>query len=330
MITIFISYRRGMSSGWAGRLAEKLRAHFGSSNVFMDIETLQPGADFVEAISSAVKSCDVLLAIIAPDWINAKTPPGGRRLDDPGDFVRIEVTSALSRNVTVIPVLVGDATMPTAEDLPDDLKDLARRQAHELSDTRWDFDCQRLIDALDRISGAEDRASAKPAVKSEGDRATAGSKKNTPRLALTLASVVAIMAILIGGYWVWREGSGLQVPSEAGLPGDRVETAPLPGTAPPPSASRAVQAEAWERAGFDAISARHLEDAIQAFASAREVWPDYHMVAEIADYLRTKAPEASLDAADWTAIDREILEKYSWKMPEDLRDGFRARVTASK
>lgn len=191
MMRIFVSYRRGISSGWAGRLAEKLRAHFGSGNIFMDVETLQPGSDFVDAISSAVRSSDALLAIIAPDWVSAKTKSGRRRLDDPGDFVRIEVASALSKSIRVIPVLVGGATMPTAEDLPEDLQVLARRQAHELSDTRWDFDCQRLIKTLDG---------------SEGDPTSAGStaralKGKRPRLALALISGAVLGSMLIGGYF---------------------------------------------------------------------------------------------------------------------------------
>jgi hypothetical protein len=100
--------------------------HFSLKNVFMDIETIQPGVDFVKAISQAVGSCDTLLAIIAPDWLQAKTRIGERRLDDPQDFVRIELVTALSRGIPVIPVLVGGATMPLAEDLPGALQALAR------------------------------------------------------------------------------------------------------------------------------------------------------------------------------------------------------------
>jgi hypothetical protein len=199
MISIFISYRRGISSGWTGHLAEKLREHLDSSNIFMDIESLQPGTDFVEAISNAMKSCDVLLVIIAPDWLTAKTQAGQRRIDDPGDFVRIEIASALSRNIRVIPVLVGGAIMPTAEDLPEELQALSRRQAHELSDTRWDFDCLRLIGVLKGISinGPMVRESASI---SSTVRASEGKQ---PRLTLALISGAVIGIILIGGYFVW-------------------------------------------------------------------------------------------------------------------------------
>jgi TIR domain-containing protein len=200
MISIFISYRRGISSGWAGRLAEKLGAHFGPNNIFMDTETLQPGTDFVEAISDAVKSCDVVLAIIAPDWVGATTQSGRRRLDDPHDFVRIEIASALSRGIRVIPVLVGRATMPTTEDLPEDLQLLARRQAHEISDTRWDFDCQRLINVLQRISGAEG-VTGRPRT----DSVSAGSINRTQSHdKLRLALALSVGVVLVGTYLLWQ------------------------------------------------------------------------------------------------------------------------------
>ncbi len=151
MPTIFISYRRrGESAGYAGRLAAELRAHFGPDQLFRDIEKIEPGRDFVEVITSAVASCNALIAVIGEDWLTATDTAGRRRLDDPQDFLHLEVTTALNRNIRVIPVLVGEATMPRADDLPDALKPLARRQAHELSDTRWDFDMQQLIATLEK------------------------------------------------------------------------------------------------------------------------------------------------------------------------------------
>ena len=119
------------------------------------------------------------------------------------------------------------------------------------------------------------------------------------------------------------------LPSPAAAPQSPVQMAPAPGV---PTA-RAEQAATLERAGFQAILDRRLDDAIRAFEGAREAWPDYHNVDEIAEYLaRMRANQASPDAADWAwaAIDRTMLTKYSWGMPADLRDTFRARVTASK
>jgi hypothetical protein len=117
------------------------------------------------------------------------------------------------------------------------------------------------------------------------------------------------------------------LPQQPALPGDALRSAPTPGV----PRARADQAAAFERAGFQAILDRRLEDAIAAFESAREVWPDYHNVAEIADYLaQVEATADPLDDSDWAAIDRTILTRYSWGMPAQLRDSFRARVTTSR
>lgn len=145
---IFISYRREDSAGWTGRLSEHLKAQFGSKSIFMDIDTIAPGIDFTEALQSAVSSCDVLLAIIGPKWATATDKSGKPRLEDPNDWVRAEVAAALKRKIRVIPVLVGGASVPTMDVLPDELDPLAQRQAHELTDKRWNFDVKELINAF--------------------------------------------------------------------------------------------------------------------------------------------------------------------------------------
>jgi beta-lactamase class A len=122
------------------------------SHVFHDIDTLEPGIDFVEGIENAVGSCDVLIAVIGPQWLDSTDTLGAHRLDDPNDFVRIEIVTALERNVRVIPVLVRGATMPTAEALPENLRKLARRNAMELSDQRWDYDLAQLIGAVKKVA----------------------------------------------------------------------------------------------------------------------------------------------------------------------------------
>jgi hypothetical protein len=114
------------------------------------------------------------------------------------------------------------------------------------------------------------------------------------------------------------------LPQQPALPGDALQPAPPPG-------ARADQAAEFERAGFQAILDRRLDEAIAAFESSREVWPDYHNVAEIAAYLaQVKSTTDALDDSDWAAIDRTILTRYSWGMPAQLRDSFRARVTAAR
>jgi beta-lactam-binding protein with PASTA domain len=145
---VFISYRRDDCPGHAGRLFDRLRAQFGIASVFIDVAGIEPGVDFVEALERAVGSCDVLLAVIGRDWVASADRNGRRRLGEPHDFVRLEISSALRRGVRVVPVLVEGARMPTADVLPEDLAPLVRRQAVELRDTRWDADVDDLIRLL--------------------------------------------------------------------------------------------------------------------------------------------------------------------------------------
>jgi formylglycine-generating enzyme required for sulfatase activity len=150
---VFICYRRDDSAGYTLSLYEKLSARFGEDNIFMDIDHIEPGADFVQAIKDAVSSCDVVIAVIGPRWFATSEGNEGR-LDDPNDFVRLELSVALSRNVRLIPALVQGASMPTEGQLPDDLKALSRRQAFELSNVRWKHDVDELIGALGTSSRA--------------------------------------------------------------------------------------------------------------------------------------------------------------------------------
>jgi hypothetical protein len=145
---IFISYRRDDSEGEAGRLFDDLTREFGSQNVFMDVAGIGPGADFVKAIETNVADCGVLLAVIGPTWATITNAHALRRLDDPNDFVVLEISSALKREVPVIPVLVHGAKMPTPEQLPESLKSFSHRNSVELSHTRWPTDVQLLIEAL--------------------------------------------------------------------------------------------------------------------------------------------------------------------------------------
>ncbi|MEM7058072.1 MAG: TIR domain-containing protein [Pseudomonadota bacterium] len=158
MPSIFLSYRREDTAGHAGRLFDRLRTHFGAEDVFWDVSgSIAPGENFVEAIDRAVGRCDALLAMIGRNWVTIKNPDGTRRLTDPHDFVRLEIAKALERNIRVIPVLVHGATMPSPEDLPDDLKNLSRRQGIEITDRRWDYDVKELIDSLDRGGSGRSR-----------------------------------------------------------------------------------------------------------------------------------------------------------------------------
>jgi TIR domain/Domain of unknown function (DUF4062) len=147
---IFISYRRGDSTIYARTLYDRLVAHFGEERVFMDIDTIEPGDDFVDVITQAVSSCAILIALIGKGWVNAVDEAGQRRLDNPDDFVNLEVTTALGGGIRVIPVLIQGTSMPRAAELPEPLKALARRNALEISDTRWSQDVGQLIKFLEK------------------------------------------------------------------------------------------------------------------------------------------------------------------------------------
>ena len=145
----FISYRRDDAAGYAGRLHDALERRLGDKRIFRDIDTLEPGHDFVEAIDTRLRECQVFLALIGREWLDAKDAAGRRRLDQANDYVRLEIAAALGRpGVRVIPVLIEGATMPAPEALPEDIRPLARRHAINLRDDAWDHDVDRLAGAI--------------------------------------------------------------------------------------------------------------------------------------------------------------------------------------
>ena len=167
---IFISYRRQDTAYPAGWLYDRLANHFGREQVFKDVDSIDLGDDFVEVITTAVGLCDVLIALIGNHWLTISDENGRRRLDDSDDFVRLEIETALKRNIRVVPVLVEGARMPRADELPPSLAKLVRRQALELSPSRFDSDTNRLLKVLQRTL-REDRAlpEAEEQAKGKGD-----------------------------------------------------------------------------------------------------------------------------------------------------------------
>jgi hypothetical protein len=144
---IFISYRRDDAAGYAGRLYDALTAHFGRDLVFIDIDSIRAGENFVEVTDQWIASCSVVIVLIGKGWLNS-SDARGRRLDDPQDFVRLEVASALGHKIPVIPVLVGGAKMPRQEQLPAPLAPLAHLNAIEIFDQLYLDSVRRLINAL--------------------------------------------------------------------------------------------------------------------------------------------------------------------------------------
>ena len=147
---VFISYRREDSAAYAGRLFDILSAEFGAENTFMDVDDIKGGDNFTTVIERKLDVSDAMVAVIGEHWLSVTEPSGGRRLDNPNDFVRMEISKALQRGIRVIPVLVGGATLPHPSDLPDDLRPLCDRQAMEVRDTRFHDDAQELIEVLHR------------------------------------------------------------------------------------------------------------------------------------------------------------------------------------
>jgi hypothetical protein len=185
---IFVSYRRDDCSGHAGRLFDNLTKHFGEDQIFMDIDTIQPGEDFVEVIEKAVGSCEIVIAVMGQRWLSSGDGTS-RRLDNPNDFVRLEIATALKRNIRVIPVLVQKATMPSPQDLPGDIAQLSRRHAVELSDSRWQYDVAKLIGVMERV------LAKRAQVPTEGT----GGKR---RASILVAAVLGLLILGAIGLWV--------------------------------------------------------------------------------------------------------------------------------
>lgn len=174
----FISYRRDDSAGHVGRLYDALSARFGRQRLFFDIDHIAPGQDFVQVLDSSLNRCSVLLVVIGKRWAGSGKI-GSRRIDQPDDFVRLEVAAGLRRpDLRIIPVLIQGAKMPGPSSLPDDLKDLSRRNATELSDLRWREDVARLVASL------------------ESDRGGASTSESAGEVVRRLASRVTLPAIL--------------------------------------------------------------------------------------------------------------------------------------
>ena len=148
---LFISYRRDDSAGYAGRLYDQLKTEFGHDHLMIDVDSIPLGANFVKVLGEEVVKCDVLLAIIGPGWLDARDEDGKRRLEDPNDSVRIEIATALKRDVPLIPILIEGTRIPKADQLPDDLKELSVRNALNVRHGSFLDDMERLIRGLRRV-----------------------------------------------------------------------------------------------------------------------------------------------------------------------------------
>ena len=224
MPRIFISYRRTDTAAYAGRLHDRLCERFGASHVFLDVDALQPGEDFVRSLDERLSGCDVLLVLIGDEWLGTIDENGRRRLDDERDFVRQEIAAALARPIRVIPVLVGGGAMPAEDDLPAPLRALARRQAFEIRDAQFHEDASRLMAAL-----------AKP-----GFRARIGGKGVLSKMLLWVAPAVVIAGTALLLQQTQSSGDG---GARSAAPPNRTEAGPAVRLRSEPATVTAEQAK---------------------------------------------------------------------------------------
>lgn len=222
--SIFISYRRDDAEGEAGRLYDDLVRAFSEDSVFMDVAGIAPGLDFRKAIDDNVSGCGVFLAIIGAQWATITGADGQRRLDSADDFVRLEVASALNRNIAVIPVLVHEARMPHPDQLPDNIKDLAYRNSVEISHARWNSDVQLLVKALEQYMETPHATQNEPVHATvpvqlpppvSPPTPTEAKKSNLPLMASAVAAGVAVLAAVL--WFVVPHRASSAAPSAAAL-----------------------------------------------------------------------------------------------------------------
>jgi hypothetical protein len=196
--SVFLSYRRAKTRHIAGRLADWLTARLKRGQVFMDVETIEPGTDFAAVIARAVASCRVLIAMIGPTWATTTDQHGRRRLDDHDDFVVLEIQTALERGIPVIPVLVDGAKMPERGDLPEALQGLTRCQAVRLDHDTFLSDVTVLHNAVKRIlstPASPDHQPTRPIVHRSNDSSHV---RKFYAVIIILASIIFGTTVVIG------------------------------------------------------------------------------------------------------------------------------------
>ena len=193
---IFVGYRREDGAGWAGRLHADLRRELGpGSQIFMDVDGIPPGEDFRAYIDRAIGLCDAFIALIGPRWLDAYDEQGRRRLDDPHDFVRLELAAALNRNIRVIPVLVGGARLPVAEQLPEPLGRLVNRHAVSLDNETWESGVNKIVRSFVDPTDLPLARRTQPSV--PGDFGTPAVTRN--RQYRIIGAVILSVAVILAG-----------------------------------------------------------------------------------------------------------------------------------
>ncbi len=162
--SIFISYRITDTGDVTGRIYDYLVQHFGKDRVFKDVQGIDLGLDFRKEIEKALNNCGVMLAVIGPTWLTVTDKEGNRRLDNPGDWVRFEIETALSQEIPLIPLRVKGASLPMESELPESIKEFAYRNATEikLNDPDFGKDMGWLVAGIQKIIGGVDTSTQIP------------------------------------------------------------------------------------------------------------------------------------------------------------------------
>ena len=242
---IFISYRRDDAAGEAGRLADHLSRRFGAGAVFLDIETIDPGTDFVSVLQTTLQQTAAVLVVIGTRWISLRGASGTRRLDDEKDFVRLEVEKALGRGIPVVPVLVQGAPLPRAEDLPPSIAALATRQTAVIDHAEFHADTDRLCDRLEAMLGG-------------GRAGEDGWRRWWPVL-----GGIGALVLALAGFAAWQTPTSEDAVASNASP---VADTSTDAGAPAEVRSLLVQAEAQRRRA-------QFADALMTLAEARRIAP---------------------------------------------------------
>ncbi|MFZ0422403.1 MAG: SUMF1/EgtB/PvdO family nonheme iron enzyme [Xanthobacteraceae bacterium] len=238
---VFISYRRDDSAGHAGRVHDRLAREFGADLLFMDVDSIPLGSDFIKVLRAEVAKCDALLAMIGHHWLDARDAAGERRLDSEQDFVRIEIATALQRDIPVIPILLDGAKIPQAEQLPADLQGLAARNGLDVRHSSFHIDMDRLI------GGLKARAQGAHAVADATTSRPAAAPKARRRVPALLAGFVALVCAGASALWFATAPRSPVPPATSVSNQQTAPTQPAPIEPPPapgPSAASPPQLSA--------------------------------------------------------------------------------------
>jgi hypothetical protein len=245
MRTVFISYRRGDSEGQARSLNFELVKLIGKDSVFMDVDSIALGQDFRHVLHQRLESCDLMLALIGPGWLDAKDAAGNRRLESATDLVRLEIAAALKRNIPVTPVLLQGAEMPPPERLPEDLKELVYRNGVELGHSTWESDVREMVR---RLGLGQEVAVPTRASHEAGANAAIVAASRPFKTSWVVATVVAI-AIVAAMLFYWRARDQTSGGEIAASSPDPAESSPQPSAGSPPQSP----------AGFGGIKIANLQ-----------------------------------------------------------------------